>query len=73
MPPKLDLASISYEFWRNQLKSWQALTEIKKEKWGHLFIYHSCEQNCKKSYTQNVKMRTKTRGLEVVLKELDKK
>ena len=75
MPPKLDLASISYEFWRNQLKSWQALTDIKKEKWGHLVIYHSCERKLQEELYAECEEEdlTKTTGLEVVLKELDKK
>ena len=75
MPPKLDLVSISYEFWRNQLKSWQALTDIKKEKWGHLVIYHSCEQKLQEELyaTCDDDESTKITGLDVVLKELDKK
>ena len=75
MPPKLDLASISYEFWRNQLKSRQALTDINKEKWGHLVIYHSCEQKLQEELYAECEDQelTKTTGLEAVLKELDKK
>ena len=59
----------------NQLKSWQVLTDIKKEKWGHLVIYHSCEQKLQEELyaTCDEDELTKTTGLDVVLKELDKK
>ena len=59
----------------NQLKSWQVLTDIKKEKWGHLVIYHSCEQKRQEELyaTCDEDELTKTTGLDVVLKELDKK
>lgn len=75
MPPKLDLTSTSYEFWRNQLKSWQALTDIKKEKWGHLLIYHSCDQKLQEELYASCAESAliEATGLELVLTELDKK
>ena len=43
-PPKLELAK-GYDFWKQQLNSWELTTDYAKEKRAHLVILHSLDRN----------------------------
>jgi len=72
-PPTL--TGQNYDMWKLTLESWKVITEADEKKWGHMIVFHSCDEKLREELYANVNaeaLKSNT-GHGLVIQYLDKK